>query len=181
MIDHIQLKNTIATLADIVLREGLSKEFCEKAKEASPIISVESISELKGHFHNTPRESKTYDVLEHGYGGWLSACQFSLFEMIFCVGEPALSFVRDIAWGPYDWTQGNAIEILIRFAADGINSDEIIEEINLNFPHISYEAQLYAIEPLISRLDTNENIRTIFDELMQCAEFEAAYKEVTRS
>jgi len=150
--DDDDIQDMIAELAELILQQGLSEKVREKAKDLSPKISLEDLIELKHLFHNPPREPKIYDVGTHGLGGWLSACQFAIFELIFNVGEAALPFLRQIAWGDYDWTQGNAIEIMIRFAAKGIKTDEIIEEIKTRYPDIRYEAQLYAIEPLIPLL-----------------------------
>ena len=179
--DDDDVQSMIAELAELILQQGLSAEVREKAKNLSAKIGFDDLDELKHLFHNPPREAKIYDVSTHGLGGWLSACQFAAFELILNVGEPALPFLRQIAWGDYDWTQGNAIEIMIRLAAKGINRDEIIEEIKMNFPDIGYEAQLYAIEPLIPLLETDNDLKLVVDRMTECFAFAEIYKEVTAS
>ncbi len=180
MTDLVNLKDAIATLAEMVLHSGLSAEFRRKAKLVSATISVDDFTELKDLLHNPPREPATFDIYKHGLGGWLSACQFSVFEVVFCVGEPALPIVRQIAWGSYDWTQGNAIEVLIRLAAQGTRSEEIVAEIKSKFSDIRYEAQLYALEPLLPLIDSDENLRSVVNQLMQNVQFAEAYNDVTR-
>lgn len=177
--DDDDIQGTIAELAELILQQGLSAEVREKAKDLSAKVGFDDLDELKHLFHNPPPEPKVYDTAKHGLGGWLSACQFAAFELIFNVGQPALPFLRQIAWGDYDWTQGNAIEIMIRFAAIGIERDEIIEEIKMNFPDIGYEAQLYALEPLIPLLKTDKDLKSVVDRMTECFAFAEIYKEVT--
>ena len=176
--DDDDIQDMIAELAELILQQGLSAKVREKAKDLAANISLDDLIELKHLFHNPPREPKIYDVGTHGLGGWLSACQFAAFELIFDVGEPALPFLRQIAWGDYDWTQGNAIEIMIRLAAKGIKTDKIIKEIKSKFPDISYEAQLYTIEPLIPLLANDTDLKSVVDRLTECFAFAEIYKEV---
>ncbi|KAB0548924.1 hypothetical protein F7R01_15980 [Pseudomonas argentinensis] len=101
-----------------------------------------------------------------------------IFEILFNMGAKAIPFIREIAWGEYDWTQGNAIELLIRFAANGVQRKEIIAEIKRNYPVIRYEAQLYAIQPLIPKLQGNSSLRAVFDELLDIEDFKESYDEL---
>jgi len=127
-----------------------------------------------------PDVPPSYSVKKHGLGGWLSACQFSIFELIYNFGESALPMVREIAWGEYDWTQGNAIELLIRFAAKGIKREEIISEIKKNFPNIRHEARLYAIQPFLPKFKKDPEIKKVFKELMQVEDFKESYEELIK-
>ncbi len=179
MTDDDDIEDVIAELAELILREGLSDAVRQKAEQASAAIGLEDITGIQDLFHYPPPEPQGYDVATHGLGGWLSACQFAAFELTYNIGEPALPFVRKIAWGPYDWTQGNAIELLIRFAADGVCREELIEEIKALFPDIRYEAQLYALEPLIPRLETDKGLKSVVDRLVECVAFDEVYKELT--
>ena len=137
------------------------------------------MSILRRLFYNPPNEPDFYSAEKYGLGGWLSSCQFAIFEIIYNIGEEALPFVREIAWGKYDWIQGNAIELLIRFASEGIQSEELISEIKKEYPNIRYEAQLYAIQPLINELENNQALRQIFDQLFEIEDFKDAYDEIT--
>ncbi len=161
--DRRQLHGTVGALAELILQDGLSDAFLEEARRASTGVGPNDFPEIRRLFHDPPPEPDVYDVTKHGLGGWLSACQFAAFELIFHSGAAALPFLREIAWGEYDWTQGNAIELLIRLAATGIEPDEIIAEIKRNFPDIRYEAQLYALDPLLSRLQADAGLRAIFE------------------
>lgn len=176
-----EIQKIVSQLADYLLVNGVNNDFRVLAKEKAKKIKLKNWGILKEIFHNPPKDSKVYDVKKHGLGGWVSARQFSIFELLYNFGEPALPFIREIAWGEYDWTQGNAIELLIRFASDGVCRDEIIAEIQQNFPKIRYEAQLYAIQPLIGQLKTNNQLKSVFDELMKIKEFKESFYELTES
>ncbi len=162
----------------VFLTGGHGEEFRNIAKEKSANFSVADLEEFKKLFHTPPKESELYNPKQHGLGSWLSTCQFSIFEIYYNLGKDAIPFIREIAWGEYDWTQGNAIELLIRFASDGINRTEILEEIKSNYPKVRFEAQLYAIQPLIAKLETNPELKAVFDELMELKCFKESYEEL---
>jgi len=172
-----EINKTIRKLAEYLLENGLDAVFRKKAKEMS--VSGEDLDDLQNLFFTPPNESEIYSPEIHGLGGWLSSCQFAIFELIYCVGEDALPFIREIAWGEYDWTQANAIELLIRFAADGVDREGIVEEIKSNYPRIRHEAQLYTIQPLLTELDQNRELKLVFDALLEIADFKEAYEELT--
>ncbi|MBN68894.1 MAG: hypothetical protein CME32_06430 [Gimesia sp.] len=175
-----ELNAIISRLADYLLTHRIDNQFRELAREEARQISIAQLDQLRSLFHDPPPQSDVYDVKQHGLGGWLSACQFAIFELIFNLGEDALPFIREIAWGEYDWTQGNAIELLLRFAAEGIRTDEILAEIKTNFPQIHYEAQLYCMQPLLPELKQNAQLKAIFDQLRnEIEEFEEVYAELT--
>lgn len=174
-----EIAGVVSELAECLLEHGLHADFRAKAKSLSQVVTAESLADLRSMFHKPPAESALFKPQEHGLGGWLSACQFSIFELVYKRGKEALPFVREIAWGEYDWTQGNAIEILIRFAAYGIERDTILNEIKQNFPDIRYEARLYAIEPLLPELANDEKLKQVFDELFSIEEFKEAFAELT--
>lgn len=169
----------ISVLADMLICGAEPATFKMKAKEFSNKLNADDILELKKLFHNPPPESPNYDPKKHGLGSWMSACQFAIFELYYCKGLEALPLVREVAWGEYDWTQGNAIELLIRFASQGIDREQLIEEIKQNYPKIRYEAQLYSIQPLIGELEKDESLKSVFNELMTIEDFKESYKELT--
>ena len=139
----------IAALARDVLSGIKRVDFQQRARELAAGIEADDLNYLHSQFHAPPAEPPEYDFARHGLGGWLSACQFAIFELVFQLKAEAIPFLRKIAWGPYDWTQGNAIELLIRLAAENIETEEITAEIAANYPNIRYEAQLYTLEPLV--------------------------------
>ncbi|MEM8677293.1 MAG: hypothetical protein AAGF83_26065 [Cyanobacteria bacterium P01_G01_bin.67] len=166
-------------MAEHLLVNGLNIEFRAKAKEIASSVEIDNLNSLYRFFHNPPSKPHFYTVEEYGLGGWLSACQFAIFEIIYNLGEDTLPFIREIAWGEYDWIQGNAIELLIRFAAQGIRTEELIVEIKENFPNIRCEAQLYAIQPLVKDLATDLSLSRVFDRLLEIEDFQDAYDEIT--
>lgn len=151
----------ISKLATDVLTGVKRREFQNLARELAAGIEQGDLAYLQSRFHSPPPEPPEYDHRKHGLGGWLSSCQFAIFELIYQLKSEAIPFLRGIAWGPYDWTQGNAIELLIRMAAEGIETEEIIGEIAANYPAIRYEAQLYTLEPLIPMARENRALNAL--------------------
>ena len=176
--ENSDLDAKIISLAELFLLSGYSVEFSTQARSHSEIIGFKSINRLKKRLRKIPPNSPQYDVTKHGFGGWTCACHFAIFEIIYYFGEDALPFLRNIAWGEYDWIQGNAIELLIRFAAEDIPREDLIHEIKLMFPIVRDEAKLYAIEPLLPRLKKGDRIDTVFQELMEVEGFKDAFEEL---
>jgi hypothetical protein len=174
-----ELNKIVRELAEYLLQPEKRDQFKSQAKALAKRVSISQLSDLKALFHTPPKESPLYSYKEHGLGGWLSSCQFAIFELIYNLGEESIPLVREIAWGEYDWTQGNAIELLIRFASEGIKTNEIVEEIKENYPKIRIEAQLYAIQPLIPQVKENQNLNNVFEKLMKIPDFRDAYEEIT--
>ena len=179
MDDEFDTREAVAELAELVLRGGLSQAFRDRARELSVELVADDIPDLKWLLHRQPAEPPDYSAERYGLGGWISACQFAVFELLYNMKETALPAIRQIAWGEYDWTQGNAIELLIRFAADGIETRQIIDEVKAHFPDIRHEAQLYTVEPLVARLESEPELATVFDQLKTCWAFNEAVKEAT--
>ena len=68
--------------------------------------------------------------------------------------------------------------MLIRFAAAGVRRDEIMAELASKYPKVRFEAQLYAISPLIPKLEDDPQLRCAFDELLKIREFKEAIEEI---
>jgi hypothetical protein len=170
--------NAIARLAEHVLLGRDPGEFRKLAAAEFKVLDLADPSSLAAFLHADIPEPTAYDPRVHGYGGWISACHFATFELIYNFGEEALPLLREVAWGEYDWTQGNAIELLLRLAAAGVETDPIIAEIEREFPRIRFEAQLYAIQPLLSSLEGDPGLQSIFDRLRRIPEFEQAWDEL---
>ncbi|WP_431048813.1 hypothetical protein [Roseateles sp. L2-2] len=108
----------------------------------------------------------------------MTARQFAIFEIYFHLGEAALSEVRRVAFGAYDWTQGNALEILCRFAASGLERDAILKEIREESPNFREEATIYAMGPLMAEKEYTPALEEIIVFLRDEAGFDWAYEEV---
>lgn len=179
MTDDLTCKERVTRLAELLLRDGLSEAFRDHAGELAADLESDDIQDLTWLLLRQPPEPEGYSTAQHGLGGWISACQFAVFELLYSIGEPALPAIRKIAWGEYDWTQGNAIELLIRFAADGVRTEEIVAEIKARYPDIRHEARLYAVQPLLHRLEAEPALAGIVRELRTCKAFDEAVEELT--
>ena len=179
MPEDLALRQAVSLLGELVLKDGLSNTFRSKAAELTATFEADEVLEVRHLFHAPPPEPESFDVSQHGLGGWLSACQFAAFELVFNLGADALPLLRELAWGEYDWTQGNAIELLIRLAAKGVEREEILQEIRTNYPDIRYEAQIYALQPLLAAYGQDPQATEVIDALRaRCLAFDETCREL---
>ena len=111
----------------------------------------------------------------------MAAWQFAIFEVYFHVGAAALPMLRQIAFGEYDWTQGNALEVLVRLAASGIERDTIVGEISREIPRLRFEALLYMAGPLLAQAKDNPEIASILRRFAHIPEWQEALADLDQS
>lgn len=117
--------------------------FTEKAMQASERLQEDDIPRMKAFFHESPPEPG--DAQTSIYSGgrilgvWMSACQDAIFEICYHSREKAIRFLYDIGFGIYDWTQWKALHVLIRFAEEGLKSDQFLRDIAKGMDHFRYE------------------------------------------
>lgn len=152
--------------------------FGARAASSARHLGAARIEELAGLFHaeHTPPADLTSRF--PGLGAWMSARQFAIFEIFFHIGAPALPALRRVAFGQYDWTQGNAIEVLCRLAADGVERTAIVEELKVHLPDIRDEAIQYALAPLLYQQTSNAALREVLSKLRAVPIFSDWYQEI---
>ncbi|MDR2012512.1 MAG: hypothetical protein LBQ20_05625 [Rhodanobacter sp.] len=164
---------SVAVLADS------PDQFCAEAKEAARELGVASINLLAERFHAQPAPVPAgFGFEQRGLGGWLAIWQFAIFEILYNFRETALPVLRLIAFGKYDWTQGNAIEVLCRLAADGVDRERTLNDLKRELPSMRYEAYLYAAGPLLRRAASEPEIAVILQELESVDDFREAVEEL---
>jgi hypothetical protein len=145
------------------------------AREMGP-ADVEALST---RFHSPPKpEPPGFGYEQRGLGGWLSAWQFATFELFFQLGARALPVLRRVAFGEYDWTQGNAIEVLVRLAAAGVEREQTIADLRREFPHLRYEATMYAVGPILHHAARDPAIASVVRELEDMPEWREVVEEL---
>jgi hypothetical protein len=159
-----------------------AQQFRTRAAAVALQLGPAIIDELCTRFHSPPRaEPPGFSPKHRGFGGWLSAWQFAIFELFFEFGSAALPVLRQVAFGQYDWTQGNAIEVLVRLAARGIERDQIIAELRREFPRLRVEAQLYSVGPLLDHAAQDSAVAAVVRQLKDISEWRAAVEELGRA
>ncbi|RBB36997.1 hypothetical protein DPV79_23650 [Burkholderia reimsis] len=132
------------------------------------------VSRLHSPSHPAP---DAFEPSVSGLGGWLAAWQFAVFEILFHFHDSALDSLREIAWGEYDWTQGNALEILVRLAAKGIGREQTIADLHRDFEQVAEEAKQYAVAPLLQRAKFEPEVAAIMRKLQTVPDWrEVAYQ-----
>lgn len=153
-------------IIEVASKTTVSDEaFQTEARKVSLELSEESIDVFQIFFHNPPEIPIELNDYYGGFGHWLSVCQFASFEILFNFREKSLPLIRKVAFGEYDWIQGNAIEILCRFAAENIEREKIITELKREIPEMRLEALEYAARPLLKYAKTDLKIQQVLNEL----------------
>lgn len=152
-------------------------EFSRRARVVANEFGPTAIEQLSQEFHAKQDPPPDLAHLFPGLGQWMAARQFAIFEILYHIGPSSLPLLRQAAYGEYDWTQGNAIEVLCRFAAEGIERDQIISELREAIPGLRYEALVYAIRPLRTYSRTNLKLQRVIDDLLSVPEFKEAFSE----
>lgn len=158
---------TVRWVAECV---GDETEWPRRAAMAAQQLTASAIPELTSLFHSESTPPPESADRFPGLGQWIAARQFAIFEILYMLGEPALPALRETAFGEYDWTQGNAIDILCRLAADGVQRTAILDELRRELPRVREEAVLYAFGPLLWRAKTSEPLQEVVDALSSIPE-----------
>jgi hypothetical protein len=155
------------------------QKFRAQAAIVARQLGSAAVPALSTRFHSPPRpEPPGFDGGQRGLGGWLSAWQFAIFELFFEFGTAALPVLRQVAFGEYDWIQGNAVEVLVRLAAKGIEREQIIGELRREFPRFREEAQLYAVGPLLHHAAQDPAVAAVVRQLEDMPAWRAAAEEL---
>ena len=155
-----------------------SDEFRSRASAAANELGADAIETLSTLFHNEHSPPAELADKFPGPGAWIAARQFAIFEMFYHFREAALPVLRRVAFGKYDWTQGNALEVLCRLAAEGVDRELIIADIRREFPNIRYEAQLYSIGPLLKQAENNPALAAVLREFEDMEEYQDIVEEL---
>lgn len=169
---HDDLNSKVRRVAEVV---GDSAQFKERARKAALELGPDSIDSLTAllHFEHTP--PKELEGKFPRLGQWIAARQFAIFEILYQLREEALPVLRRIAFGEYDWTQGNAIEVLCRLAAQGVDRSKIIDDLKAQLGSMREEAHWYALGPLLHYSEQDQNIKEILNQLLTVPEFRESY------
>ena len=153
--------------------------FRARAAAVARELEPSAIEELATRFHSPPRpEPPGFEYEQRGLGGWLSAWQFAIFELFFQCRAAALPVLRRVAFGEYDWTQGNAVEVLVRLAAAGVECERTVADLRRELPNFRYEATLYSVGPLLHHAARDPAVAAVVRELEDMPEWREAAEEL---
>ncbi len=143
------------------------QEFQRRARSVAQDLGPDAIEVLPRFFHHPPVQPGEQKNPSGRLGQWLATCQAAIFEILYFLGEPALPLLRRVAYGSYDWTQPLAIDILCRFAMEGLERERIDQELGEAIPEINYDAVLYSREYLAKVTLTAPKIRVAYKNLIE--------------
>lgn len=135
-------------IAQVAVAIETPHEFQAHARDVVQQLDAEQIDALTTFFHSPPaKPADVHDKFDR-LGEWLSVCQYAIFEILYNCQEAALPLLRRVAFGPYDWTQARAIEVLCRFAREGIETETIAIELSQELRSWRYEAIMSTLPAL---------------------------------
>ncbi|MDF2188093.1 hypothetical protein [Paraflavitalea sp. CAU 1676] len=137
--------------------------FRTKAQEVASRLSFNEAKGLTRFFHKNPPEPehlKSKTVKYGLFGVWMNICQNAVFEILFNYKEQSIPTLYSIGFGEYDWTQYKAIHVLCRLAKEGIQTDNIINDIGEKIQSFRYEAVFPSIASL-SSIPGNKQVPSI--------------------
>ena len=168
-----------AAVASVAILIDEPERFRQRAAAVAAELGTATIPELATRFHSPSSPEPTgFGVRERGMGGWLSAWQFAIFELLFHFGAAAVPLLRSVAFGEYDWIQGNAVEILIRLAAAGIDRQQTVSDLRRQLPVFRHEAILYAVGPVLTHAARDPAVTGVVSELDDLPEWRDAVREL---
>ena len=152
------------------------EEFQRRAAAAALVLGSNTIDTLVGllRSEHTPPDALAPQFA--GLGAWLTARQFAIFEVFYHFGAPAVPTLLSVIRGDYDWTQGNAIEILCRLYAKGAAPASAFELLKETIPSMREEALIYAAGPLHRLRQQDTTLSGVLEELLEIPEFSDAYQ-----
>jgi hypothetical protein len=156
-------------------------EFTIRAQTVARELGASGIAQLAAQLHSEHSPPAELQNQFPRLGQWMAARQFAIFEVLYWVGPSSLPLLRQVAFGEYDWTQGNAIEILCRLAADGVECEVTIEQLRTFIPSARYEALVYAAGPLMKHAKSNPELERVVRELLIVPAFAEVYNELSHA
>jgi colicin immunity protein/pyocin immunity protein len=172
-LDHLIANLGKAIFTNEELFEGL-------ARQESKNISVDDLTYLRDKLHHPPPVHPDINEKELRLGEWLATCQFVIFELIYLLDLKALNLLESIAFGEYDWTQANALEVICRLYLDGKLPMEKISEIDSRLGSMRYETHLYFAQDLIKRRERDSRVDQIITHIKNI-DFRLALAELGHS
>lgn len=156
-------------LIEVAIEFEDENKFRDAAKRIATQLEFEKAKELTRYFHKNPPEPENLKskTAKYGlFGVWMDICQNSIFEILYNYKEKAIPTLYSIGFGVYDWTQYKAIDILCRFAEEGVQTDKIVNDISAEIKAFRYEAVFPSIESL-SKIPNNPKISKIILDIFE--------------
>jgi hypothetical protein len=105
--------------------------FTARARAVAEAFGPAVIAASKRFLFAPPEKPPLLAGRHEGLGDWMWVCQAAIFEIWFHLGADALRELREVAFGPYDWTQAHATHAVCRLALRGVDREgagELIAE-----------------------------------------------------
>src|SRR5687767_11409189 len=108
--------------------------FTARAREVAEALGPRSIGQSKAYLLDPPAKPPELAGRHEGHGDWMWVCQTAIFEIWFHLRHEAMRHLREVAFGPYDWTQAHATSVLCRLALQGLDARATAELIAESLP-----------------------------------------------
>jgi len=159
--ENINIDDLVSSLA-LLLRND-QEAFEKLAQENVKDLKIGDLSYLKNKLHEPPELHEELKNVKMVLGEWLAMCQYAVFELLYNCYEYSLPIIKEIAYGPYNWTQATALEVLCRLNVEGKISDSILDEIKEKLDSMRYETHLYFSRALLLRAEVDKK----YDDILR--------------
>ncbi len=162
-IERLSVGEKIAWVAAVITTP---ETFHKRARLATEELGAQCIPLLPSFFHKPPSSPGEAGDQFQGLGQWMAVCQAAIFEMLYYFREASLPLLRQVAFGEYDWTQARAIEILCKFASEGIEREQIDRELAQELPQLRYETVMSVRSVLAQLTAVAHRLKVAFHALI---------------
>lgn len=176
MIENDVIDKAIPHLAGLMFTAP--DKFFDQTKTIAAQLTQKHLSILRSRLHADLPVPENVDQSQLGLTGWLSACQYTIFEVVYHMGVSAVPMLKEIAFGEYDWIQANALDLLTRFYMDGKLPVDIIDEIDSHLPEMRYESHLYYAQHLIALRRKDQRYETLVIQRIRNQDLHNAIAEI---
>ena len=159
--ERINIDDSISSLAYLLRNDQVAFE--KLAKEIAANLNIGDLPYLKNMLHEPPKLCEKLKDTKMALGEWLAMCQYAIFELLYNCYDYSLPIIKEIAYGPYDWTQATSLEVLCRLNVEEKISDSILDEINEKLKGMRYETHLYFSRALLLRAEDNKK----YDDILR--------------
>ncbi|WP_068505012.1 transcriptional regulator [Paenibacillus kribbensis] len=139
------------------------EQFTAEAEKSAAVLGEGALPLFPRYFFGSElQKPESLKGMYEGLGDWLHIQQDTIFEIIYYYKEKAIPMLYEVAFGVYDWTQYKAVRILTRLAREGLDTNQIVDDIISHVDDFRYEAQMPTFY-FLSGLTGNKKVASLLE------------------
>lgn len=168
--------DTIWSVAESALSTN-DRNFHIEAKAAASSLTVD---EMRIALENIASPTKPYPAAFDGsISAFMVGWQLAIIEIADHFDGMLVPELKAIAFGEYDWPQAQAIALLVRLAARGIQTEELVADIRRAIPTLErIESFDSAVEMLLARAEDDPALAKMLERFSDMPEYAQALEQL---